>query len=101
MVQEVGEERDRVGVLLAGAADHAHQDLRRVSAVPGAVAAPLLAVHDGRADCLLGAPVRGLNPGGVEEREEVLALSLKVLEKLAVRVMRRVALKQLLESGLE
>ena len=36
-----------------------------VGAVPGAVAAPVLAVDDGRADRLLGAPVGRLHARGV------------------------------------
>lgn len=72
------EERHGIDALLAAAAQDAHQPLLRPRPGPGSVAAPVLAVHDGRAQRLLGAPARRLHAGGGEEGEEVRALVAQV-----------------------
>jgi len=98
LAQEIFEQRDRAGALLAAGADDAHQRLLDLGAVAGAVAAP---GDHGGADRLLGAPVGRRDAGRGQERQQVLALVGQVLEQPAVGLVGRAARQQHVDLALQ
>src|SRR5579875_1795843 len=85
---EAGEEVDAVEPLLGCGPERAHHAPLGLGSTPGAVAAPHLAVHDGRPDGLFGSPVGGVDARVGEEGEQRLPLGAQVGHQLAVLVVR-------------
>ncbi len=81
--------------LLAGA-DCGNQDALAVCTLPGSVAAPDVAVHNRRANCLLAAIVPGVQRGIDQEPELMHGMLQQVHGQTSIRPMREAARRQLL-----
>ncbi len=75
------EEVERVNDLLSGRDKDGRQAQLNFGCVPGAVAAPDFAVHDGRSNCLLGTPFGGVGQRVTEEREQVVEMILQMFRQ--------------------
>src|SRR5579875_1833785 len=80
--------------MLGSRADDAHHDRLGPSAPIGSVAAPDLPVHDGRADALVGSPVRRVDSLVGQEGEHRWRFSLQVGQELADLFVARFGLAE-------
>ncbi len=93
----VEQEVEAVSGALFACADHGTQDVLPSCASPGAVAAPYFAVHHGRANCLLGTIVGGVDRRIDQEPEPVHGMIQQMPGQTPIRLVREAALRQLFQ----
>ena len=102
VAQGMHQQAERVATLLVAGSNHTGQDILDVCAAGVPISTPRhLASDDGRADRLLGWPVRRLHFGMIEERKQVRSLVSKVAGKPGIRRVRRLPLQKPVHSGLD
>src|SRR5438105_4395834 len=93
----VDEEVEALQGSLFASADYGGQNALRSCAIPGAVAAPHFAVHDGRANRLFAAIIRGVDRGVNEKPEPVHGMLQQMPGQTPIRWIREAALGQLFQ----
>src|SRR3989442_3767365 len=81
LAEEVAENLEGIELALATRAKQRRQDLLRLRAEPRAIAARDFPIHDGRAECLFGTPVRRVDRRAVHETEERRPLAVQMRGK--------------------